>query len=71
MRARHYPVRTILFQVPSRHRRAVDEFKRETGRTIRSIMLEGIDLVMHGHGQIENVDDLHGIIEFPERRQRQ
>ena len=68
MRARHYPVRTILFQVPSPHRRAVDEFKRETGRTIKSIMLEGIDLVMFKYERIANVDDLHGTIEFPEGR---
>ena len=68
MRARHYPVRTILFHVPSPHRQAVDQFKRETGRTIRSIMLEGIDLVMHKYGQIADLDDLHGTIEFPEGR---
>lgn len=60
------PVKTIFIQVPSRHRQAVDSFKRETRRTIRSIMLEGIELVMLKHEIIGEAADLNGIVEFPE-----
>lgn len=42
--------KAVYFLIPVQYRRAIEELKRETGRSVKSLMMESIEALAIKHG---------------------